>query len=285
MTSMKAEGVALVTGASRGIGRATALELASRGFEVVATMRRPEAGDDLRAEAARRGGRLRCLRLDVEDPASIHIPSGLRVLVNNAGIEGENLPVEHAPVAEWRRIFETNVFGLIEVTRRAIPELRASGGGVICNITSCSTLVPMPFFAVYRASKAAVSALGESLRSELAAFGIRIVEIMPGAIETDMLAASSHLPEAARFDEYRPQAEKVREGRAASAALTTPAETAARAIADAILSSEVPLRNACDPMGEGLLTAWRATSDEEMMQSMLAAFTPLEGKGSESDGS
>jgi NAD(P)-dependent dehydrogenase (short-subunit alcohol dehydrogenase family) len=282
---MAIRGPALVTGASRGLGRAIALELARRGFEVVATMRRPEAGEDLHEEAARRGGQLRCVRLDVEDPASIEIPSGLRVLVNNAGIEGENLPVEHTPAAEWRRIFETNVFGLIEVTRRAIPELRASGGGVICNVTSCSTLVPMPFFAVYRASKAAVAALGESLRSELATFGIRMVEIMPGAIETDMLAASSQLPEAARFEAYRSQAEKVREGRAASAALTTPAQTAARAIADAILNAEAPLRNACDPMGEGLLTAWRATSDEEMMQTMLAAFTSVSAKGSKSDGS
>ena len=77
----------------------------------------------------------------------------------------------------------------------------------------------------------------------------------------------------------------MREGRAASAALTTPAETAARAIADAILSAEAPMRNPCDPMGDGLLSAWRATSDEDMMQSMLAAFTPAMGKGSESDGS
>ncbi len=133
---MEIEGVALVTGASRGIGRAVALELARRGFEVVATMRDPRAGVDLAKEAGQAGNRLRVERLDVEQPDSIRIPEGLRVLVNNAGVEGPYLPVEEAPLALWRRIFETNVFGLVEVTRRAIPALRASGGGVVCNLTS-----------------------------------------------------------------------------------------------------------------------------------------------------
>lgn len=271
---MKAEGIAVVTGASRGIGRATALELAVRGFEVIATMRNPEAGAELISQAEAQGATLRCARLDVNDVHSIELPEGLRVLVNNAGIEGDNLPVEHTPLDEWRRIFETNVFGLLEVTRRAIPRLRAGGpGGVICNITSCSTLVPMPFFSVYRASKAAVTAIGESLRSELAPFGIRMVEIMPGAIETDMLAASQHLPEAARYEPYRPQAERVAESRAASRDMTTPAAEAAAAIADAILDDEAPLRNGCDPMGVGLLTAWRNQSDEDVMRPMVDHFS------------
>jgi len=270
---MKAEGIAVVTGASRGIGRAIALELAQRGFEVVATMRDPKDGAALAQQAAEEGLALHCTRLDVNDPSSISLPEGLRVLVNNAGIEGDNLPVEHTPLDEWRRIFETNVFGLLEVTRRAIPQLRTSGGGVICNVTSCSILVPMPFFSVYRASKAAVTALGESLRTELAPFGIRLVEIMPGAIETDMLAASQHLPEASRFEGYRPQAKRVAEGRAASSGMTTPAPQAAAAIADAILDDEAPLRSGCDPMGVGLLSAWRSKSDEEVMQPMVEHFS------------
>ncbi len=271
---MTAEGIAVVTGASRGIGRATALELARRGFEVMATMRNPDDGAELVRAAEAAGTTLRCARLDVTDPDSIALPDGMRVLVNNAGIEGENLPIEHTPVDEWRRIFETNVFGLIEVTRRAVPKLRAAGGGVICNVTSCSTLVPMPFFGVYRASKAAVTAIGESLRAELAPFGIRMLEIMPGAIETDMLAASQHLPEAARHLDYRAQAQRVAEGRAASSGMTTPAATAAAAaaIVDAILNNAAPLRNACDPMGAGLLAAWRSQSDEEVMAPMVDHF-------------
>jgi hypothetical protein len=96
-------------------------------------------------------------RLDVDDPESIELPSALRVLVNNARIERDYLPVEHVPIDQGRDVFETNVFGLVEVTRRAIPILRANCGGVICNVTSSSILVPVPFYAVYRASKAAVS--------------------------------------------------------------------------------------------------------------------------------
>jgi NAD(P)-dependent dehydrogenase (short-subunit alcohol dehydrogenase family) len=271
--AMQAAGVALVTGASRGIGRATALELSRRGFDVVASMRNPEDGNSLREDALGFGGKLRVSRIDVDDPESIEIPDGLRVLVNNAGIEGENEPVEHATMSDWRRIFETNVFGLIEVTRRAIPKLRATPGAVLCNITSCSILVPMPFFSIYRASKAAVMAMGESLRTELRPFGVRVVEIMPGAIETDMLASSKMLPEAARHAPYRPMAEKVATSRELGQALTTPTAVAAGAIADAILDDDGPLRYACDPMGSGLLTSWRGQSDEETMNPMVELFS------------
>ena len=271
---MNPEGLALVTGASRGIGRATALELAVRGFEVVATMREVEAGRALEAEAQRAGGRLSVQALDVRSPDSISIPDGLRVLINNAGIEGENHSIEDTPLEVWREIFETNVFGLLEVTRRAIPKLRASGGGVVCNVTSCSILVPMPFFGVYRASKATVSAMGESLRAELGPQGIRVVEIMPGAIETDMLAASQLLPEAATSPVYAAQARLVSESRALASGLTTPAPVAARAIVDAILDDAGPMRYGCDPMSEGLLARSRTQSDEESMAPMVSLFDP-----------
>jgi NAD(P)-dependent dehydrogenase (short-subunit alcohol dehydrogenase family) len=144
---MTPTGTALVTGASRGIGRGVAQELARRGFDVVATMRNPDAAGDLTKDP-----RIAVARLDVDDPTTITIPPGLRVLVNNAAIEGENLSLEDTPMDDWRRQFETNVFGLVEVTRRALPALRANGGGVIVNLTSAGLLVPMPFFAVYRAS-------------------------------------------------------------------------------------------------------------------------------------
>lgn len=274
---MTPEGIAVVTGASRGLGRATALELARRGFEVTATMRRPEAAADLPAEAARQNGRLRVQRLDVTDPDSIDLPDGLVVLVNNAAIEGAYLPVENAPMGMWREIFETNVFGVIEVTRRAIPKLRASGGGVICNITSCSVLVPMPLFAAYRASKAAVGAIGDSLRVELASFGIRLVEIMPGAIQTDLLVGSERMPEAAQCAGYRELAERVYASRLAAGSQVTPVAEAAASVVDSILEDHGPLRRSCDSMGAGLLSSWRAGDDEELAKVMLGLLAPPGG--------
>jgi NAD(P)-dependent dehydrogenase (short-subunit alcohol dehydrogenase family) len=266
---MKAEGIAVVTGASRGIGRAVALDLAAAGFEVVASMRNPAAGAGLSAEAKAMGGRLRVERLDVTDPSTLAMPDGLRVLVNNAGVECEYLPVEHQPLAQWREIFETNVFGLVEVTKRAIPKLRASGGGVLCNITSSSYLAAVPFYSAYRASKVAVAALGEGLRAELAPFGIRVVEILPGPIETDMLMGSERMPEAHRIPEYRKMAEHSFRAREGVKGHYTPAAEAAAAIRRAILDDDAPLRNACDAMGAALLEAWRTSSDEELMRRTL----------------
>jgi NAD(P)-dependent dehydrogenase (short-subunit alcohol dehydrogenase family) len=259
-----------VTGAGRGLGAAIALELANRGFDVVAGMRRPEAGADLPARVSGRGS-LRVARLDVTRPDTLAIPDGLRVLVNNAGTDAAYLPVEHAPISLWRDMLETNLFGVVEVTRRAIPVLRASGGGVVCNLTSASLFTAVPFFAAYRASKAAVAALSESLAVEVAGFGIRVVEIAPGPIETDMLAASDREPEAAAHPGYRRLAEWLLRGRRGVAGLTArPADAAAR-IADAILDDDGPLRNACDPLGQAQLDAARTRSDDDRLRAILAA--------------
>jgi NAD(P)-dependent dehydrogenase (short-subunit alcohol dehydrogenase family) len=237
-------------------------------------MRRPEDGDALPEAARSRGGRLRVEALDVNDPASIRIPEGLRLLVNNAGVDPPYLPVEHLSMNDWRAVFETNFFGLLEVTRRAIPVLRGAGGGVVCNITSASLLAPVPFFAAYRASKAAVSALGETLRAELANFGIRVVEILPGPIETDMLRDSDRVPEASAHAAYRAQAELSHQGRKSVSGNTTPADVAASAVADAIHDDDAPLRNPGDPLGAALLSTWSEGRDEAFQRSLLAAFVP-----------
>ena len=259
----------MVTGASRGIGRAVALELGRRGFNVIASMRTPSAGASLEAEAARIGLPLRVARLDVDAPDSIAIPNDLRVLVNNAAIEEDYLPVEETPMDQWRRVFATNVFGLVEVTRRAIPTLRAKGGGVICNITSSSLLAPMPFYAVYRASKAAVSAIGNEPRP----VRIRIIEVLPGPIETDMLAGSDRTYEAAAYAPYKEMAERSLANRRGVIAGTS-AEEAARAIADAICADDGPLRIACDPMSAQMLEMWRQVPDEQWMRSMMSLLWP-----------
>ncbi|HMF82028.1 MAG TPA: SDR family NAD(P)-dependent oxidoreductase [Acidimicrobiia bacterium] len=271
---MEPAGIAAVTGASRGIGRAVALELARRGFDVVATMRDPQVGAGLPEEAEALGGRLRVEALDVTRPDTIRLPDGLRVLVNNAGVEREHLPVEETPLELWREMFETNVFGLVEVTRRAIPLVRAAGGGVICNIGSSSILAPVPFYSAYRASKAAVSALSMTLRAELAPQGIRVVEIMPGPVESDMLRHSQETMVEPAGALYRPLADRMNGNKSMVAEMIQPTADAAVLIVDAVLDGHGPMRSGCDAMGIGLIDAWRRSTDEEMMRGMLEQLVP-----------
>jgi NAD(P)-dependent dehydrogenase (short-subunit alcohol dehydrogenase family) len=272
---VKAEGVALVTGAGRGLGRALALELAARGFDVLATMRDVAAGAGLAAEAGHAADRIQVAALDVTRAEAFAPPERLRVLVNNAGVEAAYLPVEHAPQDAWRSVFETNVFGLVALTRRAIPALRRAGGGAIVNVTSASLLFPMPFYAAYRASKAAVQAFGESLAAELRPFGIRVLEVLPGPIETDLLAGSDREPEAAAHAGYEALARWAHAGRRAMSGRTTSAREAARRIVDAVLDDGAPLRVACDDVGAALLAAADATPHAARHAGALAA-QPLE---------
>jgi NAD(P)-dependent dehydrogenase (short-subunit alcohol dehydrogenase family) len=269
---VKPEGTALVTGAGRGLGRALAVELAARGFDVLASMRDPSAGAGLAAEAGESAARIRVIPLDVTRLEGVILPERLRVLVNNAGVETAYLPVEHTPLEAWRAVFETNVFGLAELTRRAIPALRRAGGGAVVNVTSASLLFPMPFYAAYRASKAAVQALGETLAAELAGFGIRVLEVLPGPIETDMLAGSGREPEAVRHEGYAELARWAHAGRQAMNGRTTPAAEAARRIADAVLDDGAPLRVSCDDMGRALVAGADAAPFEARLAGALGAM-------------
>src|SRR5580704_14274840 len=257
---MDIHGSALVTGASRGIGRAVALELADRGFATVATMRDPDAGTTMADETE---GRLEVRRLDVTDPSTFDLPADLRILVNNAGIDTDYLPVEHANVDDWRRMFETNVFGVVALTAAAIPTLRDNRPSVVCTVTSSSIIAAVPFFSAYRASKAAASAFCDSLRVEVAPFGIRVVEIMPGPVDTDMFRLSTGDPDATQFPRYRALADIAGELRRAHAdpRVVEPA-AAASAIVDAIVDPSGPMRYGCDPVSDELIDLWRQSDDE-----------------------
>jgi NAD(P)-dependent dehydrogenase (short-subunit alcohol dehydrogenase family) len=264
-------GSALVTGAARGIGRAVAIELARRGFDVVATMRDPGAASF--SDVAELSGSIRSQRLDVTDPGTISMPDDLCVLVNNAGVDGPYLPVEHASLDDWRRVFETNVFGLIAVTQAALAVMRPRHSGTVCNVTSASIVFPMPLYAMYRASKAAVAALGESLAAEVAEFGIRVLEVQPGPIDTEMYAASAREPEASSHEEYRALSKRTHEARLA-VATPTPAEAAAIKIVDAIVNGTSPLRVSCDPVGQSLRQGRDSMSDDDWFATILKSMAP-----------
>ena len=168
----------LITGCSTGFGRETAAYFLEQGWNVVATMRDPSAG------TLPASGRLRVLPLDVTDTdsiaAAIAEAGAVDVLVNNAGIGWLNA-VEGTSMETVRRIFETNTFSTVAMMQAVLPGMRDRQTGVIVNVSSSTTIKPLPLLSIYRASKAAVNALTESAALELAEFGIRVRVVVPGA--------------------------------------------------------------------------------------------------------
>ena len=185
MASTSRRDAVLITGCSSGIGRAAAISLHEAGFRVYATARDVDALTSL----AERG--LRTLALDVTDEASMtqavaateSDADAIGVLINNAGY-GLYGPVEQQPMAEIRRQFETNVFGLIRLTQLVLPGMRQRRRGRILNVSSMGGRATLPGGAFYHASKYAVEAISEALRMEVAQFGIDVVLIEPGPVDT-----------------------------------------------------------------------------------------------------
>src|SRR5215831_14178149 len=175
----------LITGCSTGIGRATAEHLAGKGWTVYATARRPETIQAL----AQKG--CRTLALDVCDEGSMRAAvdaveraeGAVGVLVNNAGYGQEGV-FEEVPMAEVRRQFETNVFGLTRLTQLVLPGMRRQGWGKIVNLSSMGGRLTLPGGAFYHAPKHAVEALSDALRFEVQGFGVDVVVVEPGPIKT-----------------------------------------------------------------------------------------------------
>ena len=195
--------VAAVTGASSGIGEATARMLAAAGYDVVVAARR---FDRLRTLASEIGGW--AIALDVRDRASVEafaaeIPR-LNVLVNNAGGAFGLEPLATSVDENWRLMWETNVFGLMLVTRACLPALEASGAGHIVNVGSIAGLESYPGGAGYTSAKHGVVAITETLRVELLGKPIRVTEVDPGMVETDFSLV--------RFSGDETRARKVYEG-------------------------------------------------------------------------
>ncbi|HEY3817810.1 MAG TPA: SDR family oxidoreductase [Polyangiaceae bacterium] len=183
----------LVTGATAGIGRFVAIDLAARGHRVFATGRNARALASLASEAASRGHALHTVELDVTSDASIRDAAaavraqtgghGVDVLVNNAGY-GQGGPLLEVSDATLREQFDTNVFGLMAVTRAFVPEMLARGRGWIVNVSSVGGRVTFPFFGAYHASKYALEALSDALRAELRSFGVHVALVEPGPIRS-----------------------------------------------------------------------------------------------------
>ena len=191
---MRSEQSILITGATSGIGREAALRLAGAGHLVLAGGRRRDALAGLAAESR---GRIEPLVLDVTEPASVEAARelverrtggrGLDVLVNNAGYALPG-PLEALAEADLRGLFDTNLFGLLAVTRAFLPAMRERGLGRVVNVGSIMGRVAMPLLGAYNASKHAVAAVTDTLRMELAPFGVSVVLVEPGALRTGFAA-------------------------------------------------------------------------------------------------
>jgi NAD(P)-dependent dehydrogenase (short-subunit alcohol dehydrogenase family) len=243
---MPAAGAVLVTGTSKGIGRACVLDLHARGFRVFAGVRTDADAEALRTAA---DDRLVPLLLDVTRPADIAAagdllrsrvgPEGLWGLVNNAGMVVAG-PIEYLPPQELRRQFDVNVFGTLELIQTCLPLLRAARGRIV-NVSSVNGRVVTPFTGAYGASKFALEALSDALRLELRRTGVRVVVVQPGAIRTPLWETA---PEHARrlAERYPPAAlshygrvlERLAQVRVPSRALS--AERVAAVIARALLA-------------------------------------------------
>jgi NAD(P)-dependent dehydrogenase (short-subunit alcohol dehydrogenase family) len=186
--------VALVTGCSSGFGEAIAIALVQRGYQVLATMRKPESAPrSLKTLAAEQPANLVMAPLDVTDPVmrkdaidlAIRRFGRIDLLVNNAGITARGA-FEDTPEDLWRAIFETNLFGPLELIRLVLPVMRQQGAGRIINVTSVAAVLKTPLLAAYAASKHALDTASAALDIETRSFGVRVTCLMPGPFKTSL---------------------------------------------------------------------------------------------------
>ena len=241
--------VVLITGASSGIGRATAELLAARGHQVFGGVRTPATTPPLAG--------VELVPLDVRDEVSVKAcvekmrsrAGRIDVLVNNAGV---NLvgAVEETSIGQAQALFDTNVIGVLRMIHAVLPDMRRQGAGQIINISSILGFIPAPFMGVYASTKHAIEGLSESLDHEVRAFGIRVILIEPHYIRTNLDASAAQAE--GRIDAYAAQSRRT------AAAITHNTNTAPepKVVAEEVLRSiEGPYRMR-RPIGQAVLLTW-----------------------------
>ena len=271
----------LVTGCSSGFGYLASLGFARQGHTVFATMRNLAKAGPLQETTEKEGLDLTVLQLDVTDPESVEravkealaAAGTIDVLVNNAGIELRS-SIEEASDAEILAQLDTNVLGLVRVTRAVLPQMRERREGVIVNVSSIAGLVARPFGGYYSASKHAVEAISEALHFELAEFGIRVAIVEPGQFKTDL---GDNALTAERFDESSPYWPSAQRFDVAVRTLVTDGEPAdAQAVADLIVAvaddAAAPLRHIVGTDAELIMSVRTADDFEYYEQTMRSAL-------------
>ncbi|MEU3983740.1 SDR family oxidoreductase [Streptomyces sp. NPDC026672] len=221
----------LITGASKGIGRAIAVELASRGHRVIATARQPELLADLPVDQR--------LRLDVTDQDSVdqavQDAGEIDVMVSNAGAT-VRAPLESVPLSEVESLFQLNTLGALRVAQGVLPQMRKRGAGRLVFVSSIQGRLVLPIIAPYGASKWALEAIAEGLALEAGHFGVKVSIVQPGAVATDGAAGAKSF--FAADDPYLPLLKQLG---ALRGEVVTPEEVAS-VVADTIERPEPPLR-------------------------------------------
>lgn len=241
----------LITGASKGIGRAVAVELANRGHRVVATARQPEALADLPVDQR--------LRLDVTDQdsvdAAIKEAGEIDVLVSNAGAT-LRAPLESVPLAEIEQLFQLNTFGALRVVQGVLPAMRQRGEGRLVFVSSIQGRLVLPIIASYGASKWALEAIAEGLAIEAGRFGVKVSIVQPGAVATNGAAGAKSL-----FTDDDPYLPLYRQLGALRGEAVT-AEEVAAVMADTIERPDPPLRVPVGAPAVSVLQARKAAPED-----------------------
>jgi NAD(P)-dependent dehydrogenase (short-subunit alcohol dehydrogenase family) len=264
----------LVTGAARGIGRASALRLAAAGWDVMAGVRRAEDGQALAEEG---GDRIVPVELDVTDSDQVaalpeRLPPRVEAVVNNAGVVVGG-PVEGVPLGELRRQLEVNVVGQVAVTQAVMSQVRAARGRLVF-ISSLSGRVATPMTGAYNASKFALEGLADSLRMEVRPWGVRVVLVEPAQVDTDIWqGANQSLDESVALlspvqrELYRKHIEGFRKSIPMSQRMAAPVESVAATVEQALTARRPKARYVvgAGPRAQSFLSSITPTSALDAM--------------------
>jgi NAD(P)-dependent dehydrogenase (short-subunit alcohol dehydrogenase family) len=250
----------LITGSSQGIGRATAIELAARGHDVIATARRPESLADLPATER--------LALDVTDQASVDAAIArageIDVLVSNAGATLRGT-IEHTPLAEFERLYELNTIGALRVAQAVLPAMRHRGSGKIIFLSSILGRLTIPLIGAYAQSKWALEAIAETLTLEVAPLGIEVSVLEPAMVATDgPRSATNHKDDTPGYVALWERLGQM------PANLAIGPEDVARAVADTVEGDRPPLRSPVGATAQQILGALDNAARDQAFDAIAA---------------
>ncbi len=263
---------AVVTGTSTGIGYTTSLHLARNGYRVFAGMRNLAKAEALEKAAAEESLPVTVVALDICDSssvsdafASVAGQGPVDLLVNNAGIGGAS-PLELTPEDEHRQMFETNYFGAVRCIQAVLPSMRERQTGCIVNVTSAVGLLATPNQIAYSASKWALECLGEALAHEVYRFGVRVVNVEPGVIMTNIFENSAEQTRYDKTSPYQPIMRRNGKVFAAGFKRAVPPERVAETILEAATTDDYRLRWPVGPDAEGMMAARQRLAAEDWVR-------------------